>query len=132
MNHRKKYDECYPNGHRIFRVEDITANINLNYSIMVSKKVGIYPNVKLLKDVEFIKFPFLEGFSVDINLLFMSLYEMFTKYNEISNHHKNTNYYGKVSLQEYNQVFNYFQCELNWFGYEKDDEIVKKLANNIV
>jgi hypothetical protein len=92
----------------------------------------MYPNVKLLQDVEFKKFPFLEMFSVDVNLLFMSLYEMFTKYNQISNHHKNTNYYNKVSLQEYNQVFNYFQYELNWFGYEKDDEIVKKLANNIV
>ena len=132
MNHRKKYDECYPGGHKIFRVEDITANVNLNYDIMVSKKVGMYPNVKLLQDVEFKKFPFLEMFSVDVNLLFMSLYEMFTKYNQISNHHKNTNYYNKVSLQEYNQVFNYFQYELNWFGYEKDDEIVKKLANNIV
>ena len=71
-------------------------------------------------------------FSVDVNLLFMSFYEMFMKHNELTYHHKNINYYNQISLQEYNQVFNYFQYELNWFGYEKDDEIVKKLVKNVV
>ena len=132
MNYRKKYDECFQGNYKIFRIEDITSVVNSNYDNMVSKKVGVYPKVKLIEDVEFKKFPFLEMFSVDINLLFMSFYEMFMKYNELTFHHKKTNYYNKVSLQEYNQVFNYFQHELNWFGYEKDDEIVKKLANNIV
>jgi hypothetical protein len=132
MNHRKKYDDCFRGNYKIFRIEDITSVVNSNYDNMIAKKVGIYPKVKLIEDVEFKKFPFLEMFSVDVNLLFMSFYEMFMKYNELSYHHKNTNYYSQVSLQEYNQVFNYFQYELNWFGYEKDDDVVKKLAKSIV
>ena len=132
MNHRKKYDDCFKGNYKIFRIEDITSVVNSNYDNMSSKKVGLYPKVKLIEDVEFKKFPFLEMFSVDVNLLFMSFYEMFMKHNKLTYHHKNINYYNQISLQEYNQVFNYFQYELNWFGYEKDDEIVKKLANNLI
>jgi hypothetical protein len=131
-NYRKKYDEYHTGNYKIFRIEDISSAVKSNYGDMMSKNVGIYPTVTLLEDVKFKKFPFLEMFSDDVNLLFMSFYEMLMKYNDLNQHHKHVNYYDMVSLREYNQVFNYFQYELNWFGYEKDDEIVKKLVKNIV
>ena len=127
------YENKFGKNYKIFKIEDIDGVIKENTLNLISKNIGSAGrfNSMALNTFKY-EFEFLNYFPIDTNFLFTTFYFYFKNLHQKSGHHKNVNYFEKITLQEYREVCNITKKEYSFFQYDEKVINQKLFKKNLI
>lgn len=111
------YDKNFGSNYKIFKIEDITKNIDEGISTLIKKNIGFNGDYNT-PAFNLNKFDFLEDYPNEVSFLFSTFYQYFKNIYKVTNHHKNIDYTKKVKFTEYDTVCSLTKSECVFFNYD--------------